>query len=107
MQGGDAAAEPTEVFRFGVEQRLQCGTCLKVRYREDEEDVLSLPVPAIEKGKDADGKALYQNVQLEELLTAFVAEDTLEYNCPSCNSPSLLQGEHFFSLLSAFVCLLM
>ncbi|KLO19657.1 ubiquitinyl hydrolase [Schizopora paradoxa] len=86
VQGSDAGAvEPTEVFRFGLEQRLQCGTCLKVRYRVDEEDVLSLPVPAIEKGKDAEGKQLYEDVQLDELLTMFTAEDTLEYNCPSCS----------------------
>lgn len=85
VQGADSTTEATEVFRFGLEQRLQCGTCLKVRYRVDEEDVLSLPVPAIEKDKDADGKQLYEDVQLEELLTMFTAEDTLEYNCPSCS----------------------
>lgn len=99
------ATEPTEVFRFGLEQRLQCGTCLKVRYRVDEEDVLSLPVPAVEQGKDAEGKTLYREVQLEELLAMFAAEDTLEYNCPSC-SKSVIAAKYVvphFSLVKSYV----
>lgn len=77
--------EPTEIFRFGVEQRLQCGDCKRVRYRVDGQDVLSVPVPAKEKSKDAEGKVLYKDVPLLESLDAFAADEALEYQCPSCN----------------------
>jgi ubiquitin carboxyl-terminal hydrolase 5/13 len=45
------SSEPTEVFAFGMEQRLQCTDCKRVRYRMDKMDVVSVAVPATEKGK--------------------------------------------------------
>ncbi|KAI0716151.1 ubiquitinyl hydrolase [Cerioporus squamosus] len=63
--GLDADKEPTEVFAFWTEQRLECGECKRVRYRVDATDTVSVPVPAREKGKDADGKTLYEDVPLK------------------------------------------
>jgi ubiquitin carboxyl-terminal hydrolase 5/13 len=37
--------DPTRVFQFAMEQRLQCINCKKVRYRTDEQDNISIPVP--------------------------------------------------------------
>ncbi|OQD79523.1 hypothetical protein PENANT_c049G06754 [Penicillium antarcticum] len=37
---------PVQLFRFLVEQRLQCLHCKKVRYRVDEQDNISVAVPA-------------------------------------------------------------
>jgi ubiquitin carboxyl-terminal hydrolase 5/13 len=76
--------EPTDVFRFGLEQRLQCTSCLGVRYRTDEQDSVSVPVAAVEKGKDADGKVLYESVRLEDCIEQALEPTELEYNCPSC-----------------------
>lgn len=67
-----------------MEQRLQCNDCKKVRYRTDAMDVVSVAVPATEKGKDGDGKVLYEEVQLRQCLDALLGTEALEYACPSC-----------------------
>jgi ubiquitin carboxyl-terminal hydrolase 5/13 len=77
--------EPTEIFAFGMEQRLQCGECKGVRYRVDGMDVVSVPVPAKEKGKDAaEGKTEWEEVRLEECLDGLTGAEALEYGCPRC-----------------------
>ncbi|TFK84594.1 ubiquitin carboxyl-terminal hydrolase 14 [Polyporus arcularius HHB13444] len=82
--GLDTSKEPTEVFAFGTEQRLECGDCKRVRYRVDATDTVSVPVPAREKGKDAEGKTLYEDVPLKECLDIFAGTEALEYQCPAC-----------------------
>lgn len=79
-----AGPDPTEVFRFGMEQRLQCGDCKKVRYRVDATDAASVPVPKRENGKDADGKDLFEEISLKECLDLLTGTEALEYTCPSC-----------------------
>ena len=85
-RAGDAVAqgEPTEVFAFGMEQRLECGECRRVRYRVDAADVASVPVPVREKGKDAEGRTTYGEVELQECLDVLTAPEALEYSCPAC-----------------------
>lgn len=80
----DTGADPTEVFKFGTEQRLQCGDCQKVRYRVDSTDVVSVPVPKREKGVDGEGRPQYEEVQLKECLDILTGVEALEYTCPSC-----------------------
>ncbi|KAH9846183.1 ubiquitin carboxyl-terminal hydrolase 14 [Lenzites betulinus] len=82
--GADARGEPTEVFAFGMEQRLQCGDCKRVRYRVDATDSVSVPVPAREKGRDEEGKVLYEEVSLTECLDIVAGTEALEYTCPVC-----------------------
>ncbi|KAL1937656.1 hypothetical protein VTO73DRAFT_12931 [Trametes versicolor] len=82
--GLDEKKEPTEVFAFGMEQRLECGDCKRVRYRVDATDTVSVPVPVKEKGKDADGKTMYEDVQLKECLDIVTGTEALEYQCPGC-----------------------
>ena len=81
---GQEADDPTEVFKFGMEQRLQCNSCRKVRYRVDAMDVASVPVPKHEKGKDADGKIVYEDVDFLTTLRMLTGPEDLEYTCPSC-----------------------
>ncbi|KDQ18731.1 hypothetical protein BOTBODRAFT_29107 [Botryobasidium botryosum FD-172 SS1] len=76
--------EPTGLFQFGMEQKLQCGECKRVRYRVDEHDTVSLAVPAKEKGKDADGKVEYASVDIAECLGMLTGVEALEYHCPGC-----------------------
>ncbi|KAF8905100.1 ubiquitin carboxyl-terminal hydrolase 14 [Gymnopilus junonius] len=76
--------DPTTVFTYATEQRLQCTSCDKVRYRTDVMDVVSVAVPAREKGKDTDGKSVYENVQLTECIDHTLEPEGLEYACPSC-----------------------
>lgn len=105
--------DPTTIFGFGLEQRLECLSCHKVRYSVERQDAgLSLPVPIRQKAAQAEastGKqpaegvhatdssstsapatsgntaADYEPVDLIECLDIFTAPEELEYNCPSCS----------------------
>ncbi|EPQ61322.1 ubiquitinyl hydrolase [Gloeophyllum trabeum ATCC 11539] len=89
--------EPTQVFAFGMEQRLQCGDCKKVRYRVDEVDTISVPVLATEVGKDEEGRTLWKDVELMECLNAVVAPEALEYTCPACQKKVLATKQSKFA----------
>lgn len=85
--------DPVQSFRFVLEQRLQCVNCKKVRYRTDEQDNISVPVPARRIAAtqsnegDKDSKAPeFESVSLKECLDVFTATDTVEFTCPSCGS---------------------
>jgi uncharacterized UBP type Zn finger protein len=47
-------------------------------------DVVSVAVPAHEKGKDADEKVIYEEVMLTQCLDALLGSEALEYSCPHC-----------------------
>ena len=47
-------------------------------------DVSSLLVPATEKGKNEDGKTIYEDVLLTQCLESLLGSEALEYACPSC-----------------------
>ncbi|PQE27545.1 ubiquitin carboxyl-terminal hydrolase protein [Rutstroemia sp. NJR-2017a BBW] len=81
--------DPTRAFRFVMEQRLQCLSCKKVRYRTDEQDNISIPVPVrkIPATETSEGKAdEYEAVTLKECLDSFTSEETVELTCSSCGS---------------------
>jgi ubiquitin carboxyl-terminal hydrolase 5/13 len=96
-----ANSDPTTVFSFGMEQRLQCGDCKKVRYRVDGTDVVSVAVPAVEKSKDAGGKVSYEGVLLTDCLDSLLGVEALEYTCPSCAKNVIAQK--LVSFLAAFL----
>lgn len=82
--GSAPGAEPTDVFKFGVEQRLECGSCGGVRYRVDEHDDVSIGVPAVPLGLTHDGKPGYTSVKLTDCLDIFTGVEEIEYRCPHC-----------------------
>ena len=65
----------------------------------DNADVVSVTVPAKGKGKDEDGKSIYQEVQLSDCLDSLLGmEEALEYACPSC-SKNVQALKYFFFFL--------
>lgn len=80
-------SEPTEAFKFGLEQKLECTECNGVRYRVDEADSISLPVPANplppKEGEEA-SPTEYQRVDLSQCLDIMTGVEALEYKCPQC-----------------------
>lgn len=81
--------DPTEAFRFVMEQRLQCLSCKKVRYRDDEQDNISIPVPLTKvprKEGEEDGPDEYEPVTLKQCLDSFTAAEIVELTCPACQS---------------------
>lgn len=79
----DVQVNPVENFRFEVEQRLQCLECKKVRYKVDEQDNVSVAVPARRISGEMDQ---FEPVTLTECLDIFTAEETVELTCPACES---------------------
>ena len=91
-----SAPDPVQSFRFVMEQRLQCLSCKEVRYRTDEQDNISIPVPVRRiqhkesnqgdtTGKDKP-KDQFEPVTLKECLDTYTSSELVELTCPSCNS---------------------
>ncbi|KUJ15703.1 ubiquitin carboxyl-terminal hydrolase-like protein [Mollisia scopiformis] len=83
--------DPTQAFRFVMEQRLQCLNCKKVRYRTDEQDNISIPVPIKKISQladvlEADKKDEYEPVTLKACLDGFTSTEIVELTCASCGS---------------------
>lgn len=87
-------ADPVEAFRFVMEQRLQCLSCKKVRYRQDEMENLSVAVPikrlpkqdtAMADGDKDDKKEEFEPVTLKQCLEDYTAVETVELKCSSCS----------------------
>ena len=85
--------DPVQAFRFVMEQKLQCLSCKKVRYRTDEQDNISIPVPVRRKPSNANGHAEedkpedeFEPVTLKECLDIFTAAEQVELTCPACSS---------------------
>ena len=88
-QHPEAFQDPVEGFRFILEHRLQCLSCKKVRYRSDEQDNISVAVPARrtphEKTEDQP-KFEFETVTFKECLDIFTSPEQVELICPSCGS---------------------
>lgn len=95
--GLDEHKGPTEPFRFGVEQRLQCGDCKKVRYDAHSEDTLRIWIPAKEVAKmetsqdEGKEKKEWEPVDLDECLQLFTETEALEYQCNVCSRKVIAQ----------------
>lgn len=89
--------EPTSVFGFAMEERLECKDCGGVRYKTGEEESLDLPVAALAKKDGAEGmevdekdekkvkeKVEYVPVELLGCLNRYTSPSAIEYNCPKC-----------------------
>ncbi|KAL8927901.1 MAG: hypothetical protein Q9172_001127 [Xanthocarpia lactea] len=88
-----SAQDPVKAFRFVMEQRLQCISCNRVRYRSDEQDNISIPVPVRRKLRvinsdesDEKPKDEFEPVTLRECLDIFTGAEEVELTCPVCNS---------------------
>ncbi|KMU92678.1 ubiquitin carboxyl-terminal hydrolase 14 [Coccidioides immitis H538.4] len=87
---------PVASFRFNLEQRLQCLSCGKVRYKIDEQDNISVPVPIRRLKEDNDAESCasgetpvsskFDRVSLRECLDIFTAEEIVELTCSGCES---------------------
>ncbi|KAI5458915.1 hypothetical protein BGZ63DRAFT_426230 [Mariannaea sp. PMI_226] len=81
--------DPTQQFRFVLEQRLQCLGCNRVRYSTNEQDSIFIDVP-LEKISADDGTeaspAAYKAVTLKQCLDNFTASEMVELTCTACGS---------------------
>lgn len=98
--------EPTGIFGFALEERLECGECHGVRYKTQGQELLPIAVPvkkreamdvegaaAAEEGEgetrttyeqDKDRQVEYEPVELTTCLDTFTSPAEIEYSCPRC-----------------------
>ncbi|KAF2012208.1 hypothetical protein BU24DRAFT_352794 [Aaosphaeria arxii CBS 175.79] len=104
--------DPVDAFRFVMEQRLQCTNCKKVRYRTDEQENISIPVPIRRVPKDqsmdvtdSSGKEKekeeFEPVTLKECLDIFTADELVELTCASCKSNAGFTKKSMFKTFPA------
>ncbi|GAA5978126.1 hypothetical protein JCM10908_004238 [Rhodotorula pacifica] len=101
------ADEPTGIFGYAVEERLECTECHGVRYRSQKDEMLSLQVPVKERQRmdveyvpggtsaadevkttyeqDQERKVEYEPVELAQCLEDYTHPSEIEYNCPACD----------------------
>ena len=92
-------SDPVDALRFVMEQKLQCLSCNKVRYRQDEMENISVAVPIRRLPKDAKmenttpgpedkekEREEFEAVTLKQCLDDFTAPENVELNCASCGS---------------------
>ncbi|KAJ4303542.1 ubiquitin C-terminal hydrolase Ubp14 [Kalmusia sp. IMI 367209] len=106
------AQDPVDAFRFVMEQRLQCLNCNKVRYRQDEQENISIPVPIRRISKDdtmevtdnegkEKAKEEFEPVTLKECLEIFTALETVELTCGGCGSKAGFTKQSMFKTFPA------
>jgi ubiquitin carboxyl-terminal hydrolase 5/13 len=111
---------PVDAFKFVMEQRLQCTSCMKVRYRTDEMDNISIPVPIrripkadvtmtdvsskaaetasgdkADNSKPTQEKEQFEPIEFKECLDIFTSTEQVEFTCPSCNNKSATKRSLF------------
>lgn len=74
----DTMTNPNDLFRFSMEDRLQCQNCGKVKYTYGTEEALQVPLV-----EDDSAQALV------ERLGVYFGGETLEFTCPSCKEHTL------------------
>jgi ubiquitin carboxyl-terminal hydrolase 5/13 len=89
--------DPVGSFRFALEQRIQCLSCQKVRYKVDQQDNISVPVPVrrltldnrfaeSDETRESSQNPEFEPVTLKECLDIFTGEEIVELTCSSCGS---------------------
>lgn len=92
----DDKVNPVQHFRFQVEQRLQCLGCQRVSYKVDEQDNVSVAVPA---RRLETNEGHFEEVTLAECLDIFTAKEIVELTCPACKSDRGFSKQSSFKTL--------
>lgn len=98
--------DPTSVFKFKLEQKLQCLKCSKVRYRNESTSMLSLVIPAVKSGNLLEnGKPEYLPVDFDSVLERFFGVDLREFYCPFDNQKTEAGfTSRFYTFPDVLVC---
>lgn len=90
-EGNGELEVSADTFGFEMEERLECTECKGVRYRKQEQEGLSLPVPVRPKkkedGMEVEGEAKkeeFEDVELRECFEDLTRPVEIEYHCPAC-----------------------
>lgn len=84
---------PEQLFGFQTERRLACLNCDVVRYKQENEESLSVPVPIEENDEGG-----FKPVEFTELLEAYTAPETVDSKCPACGGSTAVSTIQFKTL---------
>ncbi|KAK4614037.1 Ubiquitin carboxyl-terminal hydrolase 14 [Fulvia fulva] len=101
----DEVFDPVDSFRFYMEQKLQCLSCKKVRFRQDEMENISVAVPIKRLPKDPNAmdtngdkdekKEEFEPVTLKQCLDDFTAPEVVELTCSGCGNKGFTKQSLF------------
>lgn len=99
--------DPTDVFNFKTEQRLECTSCHKVRYNSTLQEALSLQVPARKistKTEKSEGEEdVYENIEITELFDNMTRTEEVEYVCKNCKNKTSIKRTGFETFPDALI----
>lgn len=92
--------DPSRIFEFSLEQRLQCTTCKKVRYSNERPLYAAVPVP-LDANVDKD-----VTISLDECLKTWGAQEQIaDFSCPSCGKATVAAKNYAFATFPDFLVL--
>ncbi|KAI9021093.1 hypothetical protein DFJ74DRAFT_607161 [Hyaloraphidium curvatum] len=77
--------DPTRVFKFQMQQKLQCQNCAGARVSKTSQTLVDVPVPLRKKKEDGAGEE-FEEVLLSECLDLMTAPEVVEFKCPRCQA---------------------
>ncbi|KAM7191631.1 hypothetical protein V8F20_009238 [Naviculisporaceae sp. PSN 640] len=95
LQHPKEVGNPSEVFRFAMEQRLQCRSCFKVRYTTENHENLLVNVPVDKLPSQGEEKDIYRPVPLKECLDILTAQEDVDLKCSYCGSDGFTKRQLF------------
>jgi ubiquitin carboxyl-terminal hydrolase 5/13 len=102
--------DPTKVFKFAVQQRIQCLGCGGVKYRVDTQDNINISVPDRLRpyyltyflgncsSDSEDAVPEYEPVEFEDCIKTFTAKTEIDLTCSNCQHPRATMANGFISL---------
>lgn len=89
--------DPSKIFKFKTEQRLECLGCHKVRYNTTVQEALTLQVPVrrISNAETEDEDDTFETVNITELFDNFTKTEEVDYKCKSCSNPNSIKKVSF------------
>ncbi|KAK4213858.1 Isopeptidase T [Rhypophila decipiens] len=95
LQHPSELGNPAQVFRFAMEQRLQCRGCNKVRYTTEIHESLLVNVPVERIPSEDPKKQNYKPVSLKQCLDILTAPEEVQLTCSSCGSDGFTKRQQF------------
>ncbi|AQZ09489.1 UBP14 (YBR058C) [Zygosaccharomyces parabailii] len=69
-------SSPNDLFKFCLEDRLQCNKCGRVKYSYEPAEALQLPMPQNDDPQD-----------LMQVMSQYFNGESIEFRCPHCKEP--------------------
>lgn len=104
---GTLSTFPGKIFEYKLATKMQCQTCLGVKYSDATSTVMqtSIPIDTKDDGPDV-------IVDFDRVLSSFSQQEIVDYNCPNCKKTTQFTKQFMFEtfpkvlvmVVNRFVC---